>query len=346
MRSVRHAFASHPGYEYERIVWLDPALYGRGLTPEATLHHVSGLRQRLESVPGVESVAVCAMPPMGNGSMTMGDQSTFPGVQAQGNYVDANYFRTMHIPLLAGRNFTAQDDAKTVIISDSLAHKLWPGQDPLGKKFLGTVVGVVGRARTRDQGDPELLQVYSPWQPGELTAPTMMIRTAASPDRLLETLRGVAREADPRTLPQITLMREAYNTRMESSSRGALIISSMGLLAALLAACGVYGLVSYAVVQRHKEIGIRMALGARGHQVLGLLLRQFVAPLAMGAATGVAAAAAVSMLLRSMLTGVSPLDPLSYAGAVALFALLAGVAAFVPARRALRVNPIEALRHD
>lgn len=133
---------------------------------------------------------------------------------------------------------------------------------------------------------------------------------------------------------------------MRPSERGALIISSLGLLAALLAAVGLYGLVSYAVVQRQKEIGLRIALGARTTNVISLVLRQLYGPVGAGICAGIAAAAGLSQLLRRELFGLSHLDPISYAGAIGFFLLVAGLAAFIPARRALRVNPVEVLRYD
>ncbi len=346
VRSMRQAFATHPGYDYERIVWLDPGLGGRSTAPEDALNYMAELRERLLQIPGVESVALCDFPPMGNGHMTLSESATFPGIQAQGNRVDRDYFRTLAIPLLAGRNFTDRDKPDVVIISDTLAQKLWPGQDPLGKRFLGTVVGVVGRARTVVQGDPESLQVYFPLQSREMANAVVMVKTAGAPEVLVETLRSAARGIDTRTIPQLTLMRDAFRMRMQSSHHGGVVLSAMGLLATLLAAAGVYGLVCYTVVQRQKEIGIRIALGARSGHVVALMLRQFYVPVGMGAVIGLAGAAAISIVIRGLLFGISHLDPLSYVGAVGFFAVLAGIAALIPARRALRVNPMEVLRHE
>lgn len=346
VRSMRAAFSTHPGYEYERIVWVNPGIEVRNPSPEEAFNYMAELRQRLSQIPGVQSVALCNFPPVGYSGMTLSDASA-PGIQVRGNHVDPEYFRTMTIPLLAGRNFTDRDRVnESVIVSDTLARKLWPGQEPLGKNFLGTVVGVVGRARTTMQGDPESLQVYRPLESREMGSATVLVKTAGPPEQLVETLRAATRDVDRTTIPQVTLMRDAYQRQMKSSQEGGLILSAMGLLATLLAAAGVYGLVCYAVVQKQKEIGIRMALGARSGHVLGLMLRQFYVPIGVGAAIGLAAAAALSIAIRSMLFGISHLDPITYVGAVVFFAALSGVAALIPARRALRVSPMEVLRHE
>jgi len=346
VRSMQQAFTTHPGYDFERIVWIDPGIGGRDRQQEA-LNYVAGLRERLEKLPGVESFALCEFPPMGPGHMTLSDSAAFPGIQVQGNRVDPRYFRTMAIPLLAGRNFTDHDRLnEAVVVSDTVAQKLWPGQDPLGKEFLGTVIGVVGRARTTAQGDPESLQIYQPVDPTMTTSATVLVKTSGPPEMIVDTLRGAALDVDRRTIPQITLMRDAYRQQMRSSQDAGLILSAMALLATLLAAAGVYGLVSYVVVQKQKEIGIRMALGARGSHVVGAMLQQLCVPVGVGASIGLAGAAALSIVLRGMLFGISHLDPISYVGAVAFFAALAGIAAMIPARRSLRVSPMEVLRHE
>jgi ABC-type antimicrobial peptide transport system permease subunit len=172
------------------------------------------------------------------------------------------------------------------------------------------------------------------------------VRTAAAPEGLVRQVASTAKSVDPNTFPEVQLMKSGFRQKLRGAESSALAVSALGFVADLLACLGIVGVVAYAVSQRTREIGIRMALGARPAHILSVVLRQFSRPLAAGLLLGVAAAAALSGLLRGQLYGISNLDPMAYLGAVGLFALTVAVAALWPARRALRVDPMRALRHE
>lgn len=347
VRSYQRTVGLHPGFEYKHVISLDPGLASHGYTDASAATFLQELQARLQRMSGVESVALCSIPPLGNRVATYSDDQPAP-YQAYGNDVDSQFFKTMSIPILRGRNFTA-DDKKGVIVSESLARILWPGQDPVGQlltRSYGEVIGVVGRARTVVISDGNAHEIYYPIRRASSMSWVLIVRTRGAPEASLETLRVAAQTTDSRLLPQITLLKDSYTQRMQSAGRGAQVISAMGLLAALLAASGVYGLVCYAVSQRQKDIGIRMALGAGRNEILSLILRQFYVPVSCGIMAGIAVAAGVSVALRSLLFGMSHLDPISYVAAIAFFVLLTTAAALIPARRALHVQPNEVLRHE
>jgi len=346
VRSMRVAFTAPPGFEYERVVVVDPALGLHGYQDEAAAGYLADLRQRVNTMPGVEAASVCTMPPLGGRRTVLsGDEPR--RWEAFANDVDPGYFRTMGIPLLRGRNFSAGERRNVVIVSENLARQLWPAQDAIGQTFSESlVVGVAGRARTGNLSDPDAAEIYFPLQQRDSSSAVLLVKTAGPPESHLEPLRVAAESLDFRVSPAATLLKNAYHERMRASGRSAMVVSSLGLLAALLAAIGVYGLVSYAVSERQKEMGIRLALGAARSDILVLVLRQFLRPVGIGVAVGLTLAAGLSLALRSLLFGLSNFDPASYAGAVLLFLALASVAGFVPARRAMRVDPLEVLRHE
>ncbi len=255
----------------------------------------------------------------------------------------------MSIPILRGRNFQPGERG-VIIVGESLAKKLWPGQDPLGKLAPNekTVIGIAGTARTVAMQDDSATELYVPLNAQSELLPTavVLLKTAAPPETLAGQLRSIALGVDSRVVPAVTLLSESFDHRIREGRDLALVISGLGLLATLLSAVGVFGMAAYAVSQRQKEIGIRMALGAAAANVLALVLRQFTVPLAVGLTAGIALAAGISVALRSLLYGLSHLDPVSYVAAILVFSVLTAIAAAIPARRALRVDPAVVLRHE
>ncbi len=266
------------------------------------------------------------------------------------NRVDPEFFQTMKISLLRGRNFTA-GETNAVIVSESLARRQWPGEDPLEKTLTlgGTqypVAGVAGNARALALADSDAVEVYLPIDEAGLPSFAVMVRASGRIEDVTPAVASLARSIDPRVAPTVQTLKSAFARRIDGTERASTAVSVLGLTALLLACLGVVGVVSFAVSQRTREIGIRMALGAKAGHVLAVVLRQFVVPVAAGLVVGVGGAAALSQLLRRELYGISNLDPLAYLAAVSLFAAAAGVSALLPARTALRVDPMRALRHD
>ena len=350
VRALDRALYSHPGFEYKHVIAVDPKLSAHGYSPENARAYLDTLQTRLRSTAGVDSVSLVSSPPMGRKATVWSSDKDGLLTNVHINRVDPEFFRTMGIPLLRGRTF-ASGETRAVILSESLAHRRWPGEDGIGKEFeIGgskvTVVGIAGNARVMALQDPDAVECYLLPDAPDLPGISVIVKTAFAPETVVASIRGLAKEIDPKISPEMDLMRNSFNRQLQSVQSGALAVTVLGSIALLLACLGIVGLVAYAVSQRTKEIGIRMALGAAPAQVLSLVLRQFSRPVVIGLIAGVGGAAALSQLLRRQLFGVSHLDPVAYSAAIAVFIGTAVAASLIPARRALRVNPLHALRHD
>jgi hypothetical protein len=265
--------------------------------------------------------------------------------------VTPEFFSTMRVPLLRGRNFLPGEE-HAVIISDSLARKQWPGEDPLGKQDASgsgpgdVVVGIAANARLMDMEDGDTVQLYHAAKEADMTDLTVLVRTAGSPDGLTPALRALSQSLDPKLFPEVRLLKGEFNSATQSAANIAAVITALGFVAVILAGLGLLGLVAYSVSQRTREIAIRLALGASRAQVLRAVLRQFSWPVLVGLAVGTGAAAFASQILRRLLYGVSNLDPLSYASAIAVLLAIFALAALLPARRALRLDVARALHQE
>ncbi len=351
VRALNHAVSANPGFEYQQVVSIDPSLGAHGYSSAKASAWFETLRSRLDGLPGVESLALASSPPLGNKTVVLSTDD-FGGRQLDihVNRIDPQFFQTMRIPLLRGRGLL-RGDTRSLVVSQSMAAIAWPGQDPLGKPFpVGdmkyTVVGISGNARATALQDPDAVEAYFLAEPSDQQSMIMLVKTFGPPESVAPTLTSIARSIDPRILPEVQFMRSNFDRKLRGSRYSALTASVLGSVALLLACLGIVGLVSYAVSQRTQEIGIRMALGATPAHVLAIVLRQFSTPVAIGLLIGVAAAAALSQILRRQLYGISNLDPIAYLAAIGIFAAIAILSALVPARRALQINPIIALRYD
>jgi predicted permease len=348
VRATHHAMSTYPGFEYRRVISIDPAL--RGYQPANAQAYFSALEARLRAVPGIESVALATNPPLGNRWTVFKTEVAGRAVPIHINHVDPPFLQTMGIPLLRGHNLM-RGDTREIVVSQSLARLRWPASDPIGQPFqLGddklTVVGVSGSARLVSPEDSDAVEIYRLAGADALPSMTVLVRTSAPPEGLVHLVASVAKSIDPRLVPEVQLMNTAFRDKLRTAQSSALAVSVLGLVALLLASAGIVGLVGYAVSQRTKEIGIRMALGAHPAHVLSVVLRQFAVPVAAGLLAGVGGAAALSTLLRSVLYGIGNLDSLAYLGAVGVFAVTVAVAALLPSRRALRIDPMRALRYE
>jgi predicted permease len=356
VRAVNHIMFTHPGFDYEQVVSISPGLASHGYAPARAQTFLDALQNRLRDLPGVDSVALAVVAPLGNSKIVTGIVVGGRDIPMCANRIDPRYFQTMKIPILRGRNL-APGDTQAVIVSASAALRAWPGEDPVGKTMtIGedaagqparfTVVGVAGNARVVAMEDPDAVEIYFPMTMEDLPAMSVMVRTSTPPERIAPAVASTARSIDAELFPEVQILKSAFSRKLQSAERSALAVSLLGLSALLLACLGIVGLVAYAVSQRTKEIGIRIALGAKRSHVLLVVLRQFSRPVFAGLVVGVGSAAALSQIMRRELYGVSHLDPTAYAAAIGIFVITVAVAALFPARRALRVDPLRALRFE
>jgi predicted permease len=346
------------GFEIERVLAVDVALPGTRYTKdEDVARFFESVLSQARSLPGVESAAVSSYLPLQGESWidiirTENDaRSDRELPTANLRFVSPGYFQTLHIPLRAGRDFDPSDRNRMVaIVSQSLARKLWPGVDPIGRKLMDMrrpheVVGVVGDARSTGLDQNPVDMLYIPMWQRPQNSSSILVRTAMDPKSIAAAVRSAVWRADAsvpvpeeRTLEQI-LSRALARRRFQMT-----LVLLFAIAALALAAFGTYGVVSYTVARRQAEIGIRIALGAQGRKVLGLVLRQGMAPVAAGLAAGALAALAIGSYVSSLLFQVSPHDPMSFALACGVLVAVSALACWIPARRAARLNPLDAIR--
>src|SRR5215470_8184799 len=363
VRSLQHAQVMSPGFNPDHVVALTMSLRSQGYDETKGKQFQQQVIDRVSHLPGVKSAATTDILPLSLGSLdsyvfiegappTRGAQTPY----ALNSRVSPGYFQTMEIPLIAGRVFTEQDREDTprvVVINETFARRFWPGQDAIGKRFrysradgpLVEVAGVVKDGKYFSLGEEPKPFFYFPLLQDYEEPTTLIARTTNNPNAALATIRGEVLKLDP-TMPftEVKTMTEHLSLSLFPLRIGASVVGSFGLLALLLAAIGIYGVMAFAVSQRTREIGIRMALGAQGTDVLQLIIKQGLTLMLIGLGLGLAGALVLTRLMSSMLYGVSATDPLTF-GLIAL--LLAGVtllACWIPARRATKVDPMIALR--
>jgi len=312
---------------------------------------------RLAGQPGVVSAAVVtALPLQGE---TWIDTASVPGdtrsdwqkAPTNVRFISPDYFRTMGIPLRSGRPFNDSDKRNVAIVSEGLAHLLWPGQDAAGRQVLDgqtprEVIGVAGDVRA-ESDKPPVAMLYRPywdWSPWRVT---LVARAAGDPHAIAGALRAAVRAVDADVpLSDMRTMQEVLEQSVAQRRFQMRLGAAFAATALLLAALGIYGVVSYAVARRTNELGIRMALGAQAHQLYRMVLRQALAPVALGLVLGLAGAFAAGRVLASLLYQVSPRDPELLAAAALLLGAVGLAASFLPARRAVGMNPLDALRDE
>ncbi|MGB7923250.1 MAG: ABC transporter permease [Pyrinomonadaceae bacterium] len=320
---------------------------------------------RVEAQPGVASASATSTIPLGGGevsrSFTVGGQPPpEPGKEPTAEYraIGSHYFRTMGTPLLKGRDFTERDDAQSpavVMINETMARRYWPNEDPVGRslkldgmeKEPREIVGVVGDVRHFGLDARAEAEMYVPYLQRPMPGVTLMVRSASAPGDVAAAVRNAVREAD-RNLPvyNVKSMDEILADSVSSRRFNMLLLGIFAAVALVLAAVGIYGVMAYSVTQRTHEIGIRMALGAEARDILKLVVGQGMILTLIGLAVGLAASLALTRLLASLLYGVTATDPLTFAGVSLLLAVVALLACYIPARRAMKVDPMVALRYE
>jgi len=366
IRSFQRLLDVNPGFNPHNLVTISTQMPAAARTPEQRTSVYRTMRERLLEVPDVESVAaVSRLPLLGRslGSWIFVEGKSIPGAplaDVEYRVATPSYFSTMRIPLLAGRLYDEHDDANAtgiLLVNESLARKFWPGENPIGKRVkLGanlerqpwiTVIGLVGDIRHVGLDTDPRPEIYRPYAVNPLGAPALVIRTRGDPAPLVNALSQAVRSvsADVPTY-DVFLMDQLVDRTTRERRFVMLMLSAYALSALFLAGVGIYGTVSQAVLQRTREIGLRMALGASAGTVLQMVFGQGLRLVSLGIGCGALAALALTWLMRSLLFEIRPLDPIAFVAAALTLALFALLACYVPARRATRVDPLVALRHD
>ena len=366
VRSLLNIQKSDLGFDPQHVlnIALNPGLAGYSETQ--SYEFVDRVLERVRALPGIESASLAATVPMGGNNMgaTIAIEGLAPPQQqippAGYNIVSPGYFETMGIRLLHGRGIDETDKPNSdhvAVINQAMAERFWPGKDPIGKRFSLEgeldhpleVVGVVKNSRTANLSSPVGPFYYVPFAQKRILPVTLQVRTFGKPEAMGPGVIGLIRSLAPvMPVAGAQTMTDALNTPngLWFFQLGAGLAAAMGILGLILAIIGVYGVVSYLATQRTHEIGIRLALGARPGQILGMIFRQGVRIVVPGTVIGVLAAFAIARLMGSFLVGVTTTDPLTFVGVSVLLTLVALAASYIPARRATKVDPIVALRHE
>jgi macrolide transport system ATP-binding/permease protein len=363
VRSLQKAKAVSPGFITDNVVLMGFNLGREGYSQAQALQFQRLLLERITQVPGVQTAAIARDRPVSFGllrSVFLEGQEPAPGgrgVLVQTNDVGSRFFETLGIPLVRGRDFAETDDEKApqvVIINEIMAKRFWPEQEALGKrfKFFGDadyrqVVGIARDVKVTSLTERPRPLVYLPMQQDYAPQVTLHVRAAGDATKLVAALRSEIQALDPNlSVLNVETMSERVNQSLQGERTQATLLGAAGVIALLLASLGLYGVMSYMVAQRTREIGIRMALGASRGNVLGLVLKQGMTLVSVGVVIGLGAAFGLTRLVASSLFGVTALDPLTFAGTSLVLVLVSLVASYLPARRATKVDPIIALRYE
>jgi putative ABC transport system permease protein len=362
-RSVARLQSRDSGVDTENLALMQVRLLPSYDSDEQRTAFFQDLKSNLESVPGVISVSYVGDPPMGFNNWAPNvwreeDVGGKPVGMGLAHPVGVDYFRTMGIPIRSGRTFTAADDAsapKVIVVGETIAKALWPGENPVGKR-LGrsldrggtwhTVVGVSGDIRQNTLASEPSWDFYLPFaQTADNSGLFMAVRTAGTPLALAGAFREAVWALDANVpVPEITTMEARRSATLRLPRFRVLLLTAFAVVALLLASAGVYGTLMYTVGQRTPEMGIRMALGANAGDVIWLVLRQGLLPVSLGIAVGLAGSIAAARLLESVLFQVASNDPLTLVVVAGVLSGVSLIACYVPARRASRIDPQEALR--
>jgi len=360
MQSLQRIRNLNPGFSTQGVLFTAVDLRGAGYDPKRAKTFDDELLERVQALPGVESVAFGRIRPFSflpYSSAPIAVDGYHPGPDEQPsseyNEVGPAYFATMGIPLLSGREFTRADNESAplvAIVNETMAARYWRGEDPISKRLQVkdrwmVVVGIAKDSKYARFLEPPKSFFYVPLRQNFAVRTVLHIRTQQPPSTLAAALVREVHALDPDLAPQELITMRQHVDRSTASQRIAVtLLSVFGGLALLLAVIGLYGVMSYAVSQSRRELGLRMALGARASDLLRLVMSKGLALTAGGVVLGAAAALGLTRLLGYMLYKVSPRDPLAFASALVVMTVASLAACLLPAWRATRTDPVRALR--
>jgi putative ABC transport system permease protein len=369
MKSLYRLLEVDPGFRPARVLTMGMDLRAQQYSQDpAVLNFWQQLIDRVSALPGVQSAAVGSAIPLTNSHGRSDITIEGMALPTPGNYphpdvhvVSPEYVATLGIPLLRGRTFTDQDNEKAPLagmINAMVAHRFFPNEDPIGKRFMFghpssdppkwyTIVGVVSDTRLYGLANPARLEVYLPFRQNPRNSMALVVKSGANPASLTSAVREVVQSIDKdQPVFAISTMEELVRNSVATRRMTLVLLGLFSGLALILGAIGIYGVISYSVAQRTHEIGIRMALGAPRGDVFRLVVGEGLKLAGVGIAIGIAAAFGLARLMSSLLYGISATDFETFMGVAVLLALVALLACYVPARRAMRVDPTVALRYE
>jgi predicted permease len=363
IRALEKAEAVSPGFEMKNVLVVSTNMQLRGYDAARAREFQRELAERLAGLPGVQSSGLARTAPLGSSFAITGiavegreDARGSRPALVNFNTVSPGYFETLKIPIVRGRSFSTQDlaqEARVAVISESLAKRYWPGVDPIGKRFNsgGTsayreVIGVAKDVRNVYLWSGDEPYLYLPISPAEFPEMQLFVRTEHDAGAVMGAIADSVRTMDSSLRVSTQRLDENLALWIWPSQLGAALAATLGFFALFLAAAGIYAVMAYAVTQRTREIGIRLALGSQDTDLLKLLLGEGMRLVGVGAAIGSLAAASGSRLLAKFLYGLSAVDGVAFASVSVLLVIVALLACWIPARRAMRVDPMVVLRYD
>ncbi len=367
-KSMYRLLQVNPGFQSDRVLTMEMDLRTAQYSKSpARINFWQQLLEKVRAIPGVENAALGTVVPL-TGSHSRAD-ITIEGIPVPDigmfphpdyHYISADYTSVLKIPLMRGRIFTDADTEtapRVGLINATMARRYWPNQDPVGKRFHWdgpgskdpwiTIVGVVGDTKLYGLANPSRLEIYLPFRQEPQTDMYLILRSAVDPASLTSSVRAAVAAIDKdQPVFSVITMPQLVDNSVSTPHLTLVLLGLFSGLALVLATIGIYGVISYSVQQRTHEIGIRMALGAQRSNVLRLVVGQGVRLAAVGIVIGIAAALGLMRLITSLLFGVSANDPLTFTAAALVLLFVAIAACYIPARRAVAVDPMNALRYE
>ncbi len=367
LRSITRLSHVDAGFDRRNVLTASISLPGiRYGTRAKAIAFTYQLRDRIAALPGVVAAGITSASPLGAGGFYLGRSMVAEGrevipaneISVQWNASTPGYFAALGVPVLRGRDFTAQDDTLSppvMIVNTTFARQMFGAENPIGKRAMSSrdeklereIVGVVRDVKYNGAADSSRALVWVPYAQNAWGQGIITVRTRDNPVAALPAVRRELKALDPGiALANVATMDDAMMRSMAGDRLIAVLLSAFACLALLLAAIGVFGVLSYAMAQRTRELGIRLALGAQRTDVLRLVARETAPMVTTGVVVGVAVALGLTRFVRSMLYEIQPNDPTTFAAVAITLAVVAVVAALIPARRASRIDPLIAIRGD